>query len=291
MLILSGASDGENLGEILGLRKTHSLKMDIYHFNSFKEFLGGLLLKRKAKNPRYSIRCLSRDLGLASSTLADILTGKARVSTENALKIAKSLELNGLELKHCLAIAAHDSVKCSSPLKDWMTAQVKGTSLIHGESTSEILHHFNADLLQREIRYALPGEIVFRILKTYEYGQRTADKSSIIFSDTYVSSDQNIICTGYFLKNEDGTYRSYLDRGIPAAGVLESVDKRNQKLNVRFDKNKLPTVHNFILAFLHTDIKVQADLKFSEGCVQIHGNKIYSDGQKEPYFRKYQRLY
>lgn len=57
------------------------------------------LVERCRKNPKYSIRAFSRSLGVESSTLSKILSGKRVISQSMHLKLGKSLGLPSHEIK------------------------------------------------------------------------------------------------------------------------------------------------------------------------------------------------
>lgn len=63
----------------------------------YREQLRNELLKRKKKNPKFSLRAWARILGLSSSFLSDILSGKKDLSIEKALQIARALKYDERE--------------------------------------------------------------------------------------------------------------------------------------------------------------------------------------------------
>ncbi|WP_413288316.1 TIGR02147 family protein [Bdellovibrio sp. HCB337] len=65
----------------------------------YRRFLKNELQKRQMKNRSYSMRAFSRDLGVASSRLSEILNGKVGLSERRASSIADRLEL-GTEEKN-----------------------------------------------------------------------------------------------------------------------------------------------------------------------------------------------
>lgn len=80
----------------------------------FSEILKEHFHKRSLKNASYSLRAYARDLGLPSSTLSNILKGKAGLSLDKAEEIAKILKLKGQEkLFFCKLVEANCSRKKS----------------------------------------------------------------------------------------------------------------------------------------------------------------------------------
>ncbi len=59
----------------------------------YRSYLKGELTKRMLANNAYSLRAFSRDIGVAPSTISQILSGKRKLSVERALRIADKLEL------------------------------------------------------------------------------------------------------------------------------------------------------------------------------------------------------
>lgn len=55
------------------------------------------LLARQDRNSAYSLRAFARDLGLNPTSLSLVLAGKRRLARENALKVARALQLSPLE--------------------------------------------------------------------------------------------------------------------------------------------------------------------------------------------------
>ena len=57
-----------------------------------RERLGQLLRERQARNPRYSLRALARQLKLGRTSLSDFLVAKRGLSPVNTRKVAELLE-------------------------------------------------------------------------------------------------------------------------------------------------------------------------------------------------------
>jgi uncharacterized protein (TIGR02147 family) len=61
----------------------------------FRKFLSEELMKRRSRNPLYSLRSFARDLDMASSRLSDVLRGRYGVSEKAAEEIATRLQWTG----------------------------------------------------------------------------------------------------------------------------------------------------------------------------------------------------
>jgi len=62
-----------------------------------KELLSREFDRRRYRNPMYSLRAFSRDLGIGSTSLSDLLACKRKLSRKNLQKIAKKLALSPKE--------------------------------------------------------------------------------------------------------------------------------------------------------------------------------------------------
>lgn len=63
------------------------------NFLDYRQFLVDELQRRQKRNPAYSLRAFSRDLGIGSSRLSEIVNGKVGLSEERAVVIAQRLQL------------------------------------------------------------------------------------------------------------------------------------------------------------------------------------------------------
>jgi transcriptional regulator with XRE-family HTH domain len=69
---------------------------------SFREVLHDELTRRRARNPRYSLRAFARALSLDHSSLSQLLRGKRRVTTRAIRRIGAVLRLSVHEIEtHC----------------------------------------------------------------------------------------------------------------------------------------------------------------------------------------------
>lgn len=66
---------------------------------SFREVLQEELIRRRARNPRYSLRAFARALALDHSSLSQLLRGRRRVTTRAIRRIGAILRLpNGAKV-------------------------------------------------------------------------------------------------------------------------------------------------------------------------------------------------
>lgn len=72
--------------------------------------LGDELRTRNVRNPRYSLRCFARDLGVSVTALSDVLTGKRNFSARNAARVMDRLGWSPLQRESFLESIARPSV-------------------------------------------------------------------------------------------------------------------------------------------------------------------------------------
>lgn len=69
-----------------------TITSDSRQFLDYRQFLVDELQKRQTRNPAYSLRAFSRDLGIGSSRLSEIINAKVGLSEARALQIAEKLQ-------------------------------------------------------------------------------------------------------------------------------------------------------------------------------------------------------
>jgi uncharacterized protein (TIGR02147 family) len=67
------------------------------NFSDYRQFIVEELSSRQKRNRSYSLRAFSRDLGISSSRLSEVINGKTGLSEERALGMTESLGLNESE--------------------------------------------------------------------------------------------------------------------------------------------------------------------------------------------------
>lgn len=87
------------------------MQQNIYDFDNYRDFLNFLFKKRKSKNPNYSMRKFSKDLGFASPNhMTDVINGTKKLGKQGMAKILEMLAFPQdqrdyfqllVELSHC----------------------------------------------------------------------------------------------------------------------------------------------------------------------------------------------
>jgi len=96
----------------------------IFNHSDYRSYLREVYTNQLAKNPSYSLRAFARKLGMAPSSLSEILSGKKRISHEMALKIAGQLNLKEKETRYFSLLADIESAGSES-LREDLTKQIQ----------------------------------------------------------------------------------------------------------------------------------------------------------------------
>ena len=94
---------------------------------SYRVYLKDVLAERIEKNSAYSLRALAKQVGLASSTLCEIMKGKGNLSFEAAQRVASRLGLEGRDSEYFCLLVQLEAAK-STESKEAVLNQLKRLS-------------------------------------------------------------------------------------------------------------------------------------------------------------------
>ncbi len=83
----------------------------IFEHSNYRTYLKSVLSERIAKNPLYSLRSMAAQLGLAPSTLSEVLNGISNISNSTATLIANKLGLTNRQDDYFFLLVQHESTK------------------------------------------------------------------------------------------------------------------------------------------------------------------------------------
>jgi len=122
---------------------------------SFREILEHELLRRRARNPRYSLRAFARQLGTHHSTLSQLVAGERRLTPRAVRRLGMRLGLTTAEIEaacvaeNAAAVLALLDAGRLRPDSRWI-ATVTGIPL---DDVNVALHHL---LWQRRLTMQTP---------------------------------------------------------------------------------------------------------------------------------------
>lgn len=88
-----------------------NMRLMIYEYSSYSNYLRDLLEARQASNRAYSLRAMAKSLELSPSTLSDVLNGRKNFSERTAEYVAVKLNLSGRKAKYFNTLVQYASTK------------------------------------------------------------------------------------------------------------------------------------------------------------------------------------
>ncbi len=128
--------------------------------------------------------------------------------------------------------------------------------------------------IRAQYNYCLPNTLTCRklvLLKNKTDGSPRAD-----FYDVFLSAERAVGSTGYFPQNTDGTFRAILDDIFDGQILITKKFAQNQSLNVTFDSDGFPSIHNLALVRVGTTRYILATMSYSQTQSSIIGTEYDS---------------
>lgn len=94
-----------------------------------------------------------------------------------------------------------------------------------------------------------------------------------MFYNNFFSSERAVALSGFFLKNADGTFRSYSDANFDGKVIIDTVRDTDKAIEATFDTQGFPTLHNLRLTVLGTTKYSIVNLSYSEEESRIDGTQ------------------
>ena len=104
--------------------------------HDYRTILNEYFIIRKEMNPNYSLRSFAKDLGMPSSNLSSVISGKQGLSKESAEKIAKNLRIKGSEKNKFIDLVLASDAR-SKKEKILATARLRQESLLDKKELQE----------------------------------------------------------------------------------------------------------------------------------------------------------
>jgi len=83
----------------------------LLEYSDYRSFLRSAIAALQKKNPAYSIRGFSKQVGLTQSALSQVIAGKRNLSNESATRIALRLGLNETEIEYFRTLVQMETTK------------------------------------------------------------------------------------------------------------------------------------------------------------------------------------
>ncbi len=119
--------------------------------NSYREYLKTVFEERSAKNPRYSLRAMAKQIGVSPATLSGVLNKKKNLSIEKANSVSKALKLSSKNVEIFLLLVQIETTK-NEDLKNVLTSKLRSIGGC-SEATNLSIEHFK--IISEWYHYAL----------------------------------------------------------------------------------------------------------------------------------------
>jgi uncharacterized protein (TIGR02147 family) len=124
------------------------LPLMIFEHTTYQSYLHAELVERNAKNPRYSLRAMAKQIDVSPSTLSEIMKNKRQLSYKRAMVIAEKLGLSNREAEYFCTLVQKEAAytaPMAERFHDKLTQlnpkyKVKDLSIDHFRAISE-WHH------------------------------------------------------------------------------------------------------------------------------------------------------
>jgi len=199
--------------------------------------------KESYKITNLSIRLLASRGGFSASTFSRILSGKISVSLDMADKLYRVLKLSSQEHDHLKKIILYESSN-DEDIKTVIAAQITRSSMcfkgmldIESENIEKILSDSH---LSKRLSYYSQEKLEFRTLNLLDDGNGGVRKD--FFYDTFFSVKHSCASSGFFMRQEEGTFNAYLSSFDESKKRVFSVGKENRGIDISFSKCGLPII-------------------------------------------------
>lgn len=158
------------------------------------------------------------------------------------------------------------------------------------EDLSKEVQEKLSDKSELRFNYCVKNTMTCRTLVLLK--DKKSGQLSEMFFNNFFSSERAVAITGYFLKNENGTYRAYSDGTFNGKIDIDAAFEWDREIEMSFDQKGFPTAHNLRIKTLGTSKYSISTLSFNEERSSIHGTRYDEKDQKfsEPYSVIYERV-
>lgn len=181
----------------------------VYH-SDYRKYLKEAFEKRVARNPSYSRRAFARDLGLAISTLTELMKGKYGLSAQRALDVGQRLHLSESHSRHFADLFVMKFARSEDTKRKAKAAVQKRVNQITQElqedafiTISEWYHMALLELLEIESHSYENAEILGRKLDL-SGKEIVASLQRLERLELIIEKDGRLIPTGDFTSVGDG---------------------------------------------------------------------------------------
>lgn len=254
--------------------------IDLFLKNSFSavDFLDKCVSYRISQNPSLSVRSLSNIMGISNSTLSAYLNRTRKISSLNALKIAKYFGLENQQLDLFLYLVIIENCD-ENESKLLLKRRIES---FREEEDEAISSYFSGVELAFERKYYLDGHTRFRILRRFQCSK--TKKLLPQFSDRFFSDQRQVAGTSFFIPNQDGTYKIVASEKSSPDLFIKPKKYDNSRIEVQFNRFQLPEIKHIFLSILGTSKIYECSLSFKDSEALLKGYIFDMNNPKEKKF-------
>ena len=139
--------------------------------------------------------------------------------------------------------------------------------------TQEINSVLQANTVSASFHYCFAGKMTCRTL--VQLKNKVSNEAASAFYDVFYSSERAVGSTGYFIKNESQpTYHAMLDDVFDGQVVINHKFVENLNLQITFDSNHFPTIHDMHIKKIGTTRYLIATMSYSATQATLIGTEF-----------------
>lgn len=239
------------------------MKNNTVYYEDYRKYLREAFEKRVARNPSYSQRAFARDLGLAISTLTELMKGKYGLSAARALDVGQRLSLSEAQCRHFADLLTMKFARSDSAKKKAKSAVHKRLSVLAQEiqddaflTISEWHHLAILELLEIEnYSYTSTAQLSARLGIATDEVQISLERLERL--ELITEKDGRLLPTGDFTSVGDGRaseavrrFHSQILEKAQKALEAHTVDEREVSSTVfSISRKDLPAAKKYLQNF------------------------------------------
>lgn len=249
----------------------------IFDFDSTHGFLNAVLEQKSARNKKFSLRAMAKNIGVSPSALSSILNAAKAPSPGTVLKISHWLKLGKKEHEYLDILAQLETAKTESVRRLLTKKMGELKPSLSTDAIARVRDLLVATTVAAAYIYCIPGTSRTRtLIRLKDPKTKRLLKSfyeSVLMPDLFVSD------TFFFIENPDGTFDAFQNQNLNGQGNFPEFVEKNRNLRVTFDKSGFPTIHNLTMHWLAARKYTLANLVFSKTTVKICEGKVFEAGK------------
>lgn len=241
--------------------------MNIYDFDSYRTFLKSELAYRIERNPTYSLRAMAKNLGVASSTLSEVINGRANLSLARARQIGASLKLKNAEINYLCDLVELES-QTDPAIRETILEKLR-----HSHPKRKLIHDLSLEHFKQMSDWYHLAILELVMLKGFDFNAENVADAIGISKPLAEVAIERLFKLELIVKKEDGKvqraqtevkirsdikhramrmyYRQMLEKISTALDEQSPQQRLSGYLNMPLDERALPEIDEAIDDFFY----------------------------------------